>query len=84
MRERYDVAVVGATGLVGETMLAVLAEREFPAGSVYALASERSIGKEVAYGNRTLKVENLADFDFSRVQIALFSACGSVSGQYAP
>ncbi|HZD53932.1 MAG TPA: aspartate-semialdehyde dehydrogenase, partial [Woeseiaceae bacterium] len=84
MRERYDVAVVGATGLVGETMLAILAGRAFPAGEVHALASERSIGREVSYGDATLEVANLADFDFSRVQIALFSAGGSVSGQYAP
>lgn len=84
MTERYDLAVVGATGLVGETMLAVLAERRFPAGEVHALASERSTGSEVAYGDRTLKVANLADFDFSRARIGLFSAGGSVSGQYAP
>jgi aspartate-semialdehyde dehydrogenase len=84
MRERYDVAVVGATGLVGETMLAVLAEREFPVGEVYPLASERSVGREVEFGTRTLKVGNLAEFDFSRVQIALFSAGAAVSGQYAP
>lgn len=84
MRERYDVAVVGATGLVGETMLAVLAEREFPVGEVHALASERSVGREVACGGRTLEVRNLADFDFSKAQIALFSAGSSVSGKYAP
>jgi aspartate-semialdehyde dehydrogenase len=84
MTERYDVAVVGATGLVGEMMLTILAEREFPVGNVYALASERSIGREVAFGGRTLKAANLADFDFSQARIAMFSAGGSVSGQYAP
>lgn len=84
MTEGYDVAVVGATGLVGETMLDVLAERKFPVGKVHALASERSVGKEVRFGKRTLDVSNLADFDFSQVQIALFSAGGSVSGEYAP
>ncbi len=84
MRERYDVAVVGATGLVGETILAVLAEREFPVGEVHALASERSAGNQVDFAGRKLTVENLAEFDFSRVQIALFSAGGSVSAQYAP
>ncbi|HLT89754.1 MAG TPA: aspartate-semialdehyde dehydrogenase [Woeseiaceae bacterium] len=84
MRERYDVAVVGATGLVGETVLAVLAERQFPVGEIYALASERSEGQEVSFGARTIRVSNLASFDFSRVQIGLFSAGASVSGQYAP
>lgn len=84
MTERYDVAVVGATGLVGETMLSVLAERRFPVGELYTLASERSVGTEISFGERTLKVQNLAEFDFSKAQIALFSAGGSVSGQYAP
>jgi aspartate-semialdehyde dehydrogenase len=84
MTERYDVAIVGATGLVGQAMLDVLAEREFPVGRVHALASERSVGKQVTFGNRELDVGNLADFDFSQVQIALFSAGGAVSGDYAP
>ena len=80
----YDVAVVGATGMVGESMLEILAEREFPVGDVYALASERSVGKTVKFGNRTLDVEDLATFDFSKVQIGLFSAGASVSDVYAP
>ncbi len=84
MRERYDVAVVGATGLVGETVLAVLAERQFPVGEIYALASERTEAQEVSFAARTIRVSNLASFDFSRVQIGLFSAGASVSGQYAP
>ena len=84
MSQSFDVAVVGATGFVGETMLAILAERKFPAGKVYALASERSVGKEVQYGNKTLDVLNLEDFDFSKAQIGLFSAGGSVSEVYAP
>jgi aspartate-semialdehyde dehydrogenase len=84
MTKSFDVAVVGATGVVGESMLEILAEREFPVASVHALASERSVGRDVAFGNRTLKVSNLADFDFSRVQIGLFSAGASVSGDYAP
>ena len=79
-----DVAVVGATGAVGETMLSILAERSFTSGKVYALASERSVGKRVSYGDRHLRVEDLATFDFSKVQIALFSAGGSVSAQWAP
>jgi aspartate-semialdehyde dehydrogenase len=85
MNERtFDVAVVGATGAVGETMLAILAERKFPVGKVYALASERSAGKTVAFGRRELVVEDLAEFDFGKVQIGLFSPGASVSAQYAP
>ncbi|TVP81483.1 aspartate-semialdehyde dehydrogenase [Thioalkalivibrio sp.] len=80
----FDVAVVGATGAVGETMLSILAQRKFPVGKVYALASERSAGKTVAFGNRELVVEDLADFDFAKVQIGLFSPGASVSAQYAP
>jgi aspartate-semialdehyde dehydrogenase len=84
MTDRFDVAVVGATGVVGETMLEILAERKFPVGKVYALASERSVGMKVAFGNGELAVEDLAGFDFSRVQIGLFSAGGSISAEYAP
>jgi len=84
MSKTYDVAVVGATGAVGETMLSILAERKFPVGKVYALASERSAGKKVEFGNKKLTVENLADFDFSKVQIGLFSAGGSISAEFAP
>jgi aspartate-semialdehyde dehydrogenase len=84
MSRVFDVAVAGATGMVGEVMLQILASRKFPVGKVYALASERSLGKSVLFGNKSLKVENLADFDFSKVQIGLFSAGGSVSGEFAP
>ncbi len=84
MSKTYDVAVVGATGAVGETMLSILAERKFPVGKVYPLASERSVGKKVEFGNQMLTVENLADFDFSKVQIGLFSAGGSISKEFAP
>jgi len=84
MNRTFDIAVVGATGAVGETMLAILAERKFPVGKVYALASERSAGKRVQFGDGYLKVENLADFDFSKVQIGLFSPGASVSAEYAP
>jgi len=81
---KFDIAIVGATGVVGEAMLGILAEREFPVGKVYALASERSIGKTVEFGNRELDVDNLADFDFSQVSIGLFSAGAAVSAEYAP
>ncbi|MDH5455822.1 MAG: aspartate-semialdehyde dehydrogenase [Gammaproteobacteria bacterium] len=84
MPDQFDIAVVGATGVVGEAMLEILAERDFPVGNVHALASERSVGKTVSFGNRELNVEDLAGFDFSTVQIGLFSAGGSVSAEYAP
>ena len=84
MSKKYDVAVVGATGAVGETMLSILAERNFPVGKVYALASERSVGKPVTFGTKTLRVENLATFDFSKVHIGLFSPGGAISAEYAP
>ncbi|HBS26714.1 MAG TPA: aspartate-semialdehyde dehydrogenase, partial [Gammaproteobacteria bacterium] len=84
MSKKFDIAVVGATGVVGETMLEILHQREFPVGDVYALASERSAGKRVQFGDRYLVVQDLAEFDFSKVQIGLFSAGASVSRVYAP
>jgi aspartate-semialdehyde dehydrogenase len=84
MSKTYDVAVVGATGAVGETMLSILAERKFPVGEVYALASSRSIGKRVEFGDKTLVVQDLAEFDFSKAQLGLFSAGASISQVYAP
>jgi aspartate-semialdehyde dehydrogenase len=84
VRATFDVAVVGATGLVGEAMLAILAERRFPVGQLYALASARSAGQQMRVGETELTVGDLAEFDFARVQLALFSAGGAVSGEYAP
>ncbi|MGB5178109.1 MAG: aspartate-semialdehyde dehydrogenase [Gammaproteobacteria bacterium] len=84
MSTLYDVAVVGATGAVGEVMLEILAERQFPVNHVYPLASSRSAGKKVAFGNKYLTVEDLDSFDFSRVQIGLFSAGAGISEKYAP
>jgi aspartate-semialdehyde dehydrogenase len=84
MSRTFDIAVVGATGAVGEAMLSILHERNFPVGKVYALASERSVGEGVDFGTRELAVENLADFDFSKVQIGLFSPGAAVSAIYAP
>jgi aspartate-semialdehyde dehydrogenase len=84
MGQQFNVAVVGATGAVGEVMLEILAERDFPVGEVYALASDRSAGKEVDFKGRSLIVEDLANFDFSKIQIGLFSAGASVSAEYAP
>jgi len=84
MADKINVAVVGATGMVGETMLEILSERKFPVGEIYALASERSVGKPVNFGNRELICSDLAEHDFSTTQIALFSAGGSVSAEHAP
>jgi len=80
----YNVAVVGATGAVGEAMLAILEQRNFPVGEVYALASSRSVGKRIPFKGGSLKVEDLATFDFSKAQIGLFSPGASVSAEYAP
>tara|TARA_R110002074_G_scaffold228259_2_gene399856 strand:+ start:50165 stop:51184 length:1020 start_codon:yes stop_codon:yes gene_type:complete len=80
----YNVAVVGATGAVGETMLSILEERKFPVGNIYPLASSRSAGGNIQFNGKNIKIGNLADFDFSKAQIALFSAGGDVSAEYAP
>lgn len=83
--KKIDVAVVGATGLVGETMLKLLgSQTKFEIGKCYALASHRSKGKTISFQDRSLRVEDLAEFDFSKVQVALFSAGGAISAQYAP
>jgi aspartate-semialdehyde dehydrogenase len=84
MTRQFDVAVVGATGAVGEVMLSILEERDFPMGQVHALASSRSAGKRIAFRGGELIVGDLAEFDFSRAQIGLFSAGGSISAEYAP
>ena len=80
----YKVAVVGATGNVGREMLGILDERKFPADEVVAIASRRSLGVEVSYGDRTLKCKALEHFDFSDVDICLMSAGGSVSKEWSP
>jgi aspartate-semialdehyde dehydrogenase len=75
---------VGATGAVGEIMLEILAERNFPVNNVYPLASERSAGRKVQFGDKYLTVQDLSTFDFSSVQIGLFSAGAGISEKYAP
>ena len=82
--KKYNVAVVGATGAVGESMLDILNQREFPINNIYALASERSEGKKVMLGNKPLIVKDLAKFDFNLADIGLFSAGGDTSAKYAP
>jgi len=81
---RFNIAVVGATGAVGETMLSILHERKFPAATIIPLASERSAGSQVAFGNGKLTVQDLSTFDPSGIDIALFSAGGDISREYAP
>ncbi len=84
MSKKVDVAVVGATGAVGEAMLSILEQRKFPVGNVYALASSRSVGKRIPFNGGNLVVEDLAEFDFSKAQIGLFSAGASISKEFAP
>lgn len=84
MSRTYDVAVVGATGAVGEAMLAGLQELAFPVGDIYPLASSRSAGSRIEFRGREVVVGDLSQFDFSKVQIGLFSAGASVSADFAP
>lgn len=80
----YNIAVVGATGNVGQEMLSILEERQFPVGEVFAIASRRSLGREVSFGDRVLKCHDLEQFDFSQCDFALLSAGGDISKQWAP
>ncbi|MGB1440283.1 MAG: aspartate-semialdehyde dehydrogenase, partial [Luminiphilus sp.] len=84
MTGTVDVAVVGATGAVGEAMIEILEQRNFPVGTLYALASERSVGKTLRFRGKSVTVTNLAEFDFAQTPIALFSAGGSLSAEFAP
>jgi len=83
-KSSYKVAMVGATGAVGETLLSILAERDFPVSELVPLASERSAGGQVEFAGKKVTVQNLADYDFTGVDIAFFSAGGSVSREHAP
>jgi len=82
--KNYKVAMVGATGAVGEALLAILEQRKFPVGELVPLASTRSAGGKVEFGNKQITVQNLADCDFTGVDIAFFSAGGKVSREHAP
>jgi len=84
MSKEVDVAVVGATGAVGEAMMEILEQRNFPVRRLYPLASSRSAGKTVRFRGKSIQIEDLAEFDFAKVQMGLFSAGGSVSADYAP
>ena len=84
MSKQYDVCILGATGAVGEAMLSILEQRKFPVRNLYPLASSRSAGSTVSFKGEELTVIDVDDFDFSKAQIGLFSAGGSVSEKYAP
>jgi aspartate-semialdehyde dehydrogenase len=84
MSKKYDVCILGATGAVGEVMLSILEERKFPVRNLFPLASSRSAGSKVTFRGEELTVLDVEGFDFSKAQIGLFSAGGSVSEQYAP
>ncbi|MCG3725418.1 aspartate-semialdehyde dehydrogenase [Vibrio cincinnatiensis] len=84
MSQEFNVAIFGATGAVGETMLEVLQERQFPAGELFLLASERSEGKTYRFNGKTVRVQNVEEFDWSLAHIALFSAGGELSEHWAP
>jgi aspartate-semialdehyde dehydrogenase len=84
MSKAWNVAVLGATGLVGEMILTVLAERKFPVAELFPLASARSAGSKVEFNGKKWTVQDAATFDFSRAQVGLFSAGGEVSALYAP
>jgi aspartate-semialdehyde dehydrogenase len=84
MNRTVDVAVVGATGAVGETMISILEQRNFPVGTLYPLASARSAGTTITFRGKSVMVQDLANFDFSQVEIGLFSAGGSISEEFAP
>jgi aspartate-semialdehyde dehydrogenase len=83
-KDKYNVAVVGATGAVGEQMREVLEEREFPVGELRLLASERSAGQSLPFQSRQIRVEILKENSFQDIDVALFSAGGSVSAKFAP
>ena len=80
----FNVAIVGATGAVGEVLLELLESRNFPVNNLYLLASERSAGTTLSFKSKRITVQNLAEFDFSQAEIGLFSAGGSISAEFAP
>lgn len=85
MAERtVDVAVVGATGAVGEALIEILESRDFPVGNLHLLASERSAGRRIQFKGKSVMVQKLDEFDFSQARIGLFSAGGSISAEFAP
>lgn len=84
MTKKIDIAIVGATGAVGEMFVEILQQRQFPVRKLYPLASERSEGEVIQFDGRSHRVKNLENFDFSQVQMAFFSAGSTVSAKYVP
>ena len=84
MSKKYNLAIVGATGSVGREMLQIIEQREFPINNIYCLASSRSKGKKLEFKNKEIIVGDLKEFDFSKVEIGLFSPGSSISKEYAP
>lgn len=84
MKKTYNIAIIGATGMVGSTLLSILEERQFPVNNLYLLASKRSVGETCDFNDKPYMVENLASFDFSQTQICFFCAGNAVSAEYAP
>ena len=84
MTNKINIAIAGATGNVGREILQILEQREFPINNIYCLASSRSKGKKIEFKGQEIEVEDLAKFDFSTVQLSLFSPGGSISAKYAP
>lgn len=84
MAKKFNIAIIGATGLVGSAMITILKQRQFPVDNLYLLASQRSVGETLSFNRRALLVEALAEFDFKKVDIALFTAGAEVSRRYVP
>ena len=84
MTQKYNVAVAGATGAVGSEIIQILEQRDFPIENLYLLASSKSTGKTIEFKEKKILVENLAEFDFSKTHISLFSPGGKISAEYAP
>ncbi len=84
MTQAFDVAVLGATGAVGRTIIDILEERDFPIGTLHLLASERSAGETITFKGESLRVQNVDTFDWTQVQIGLFSAGAQTSAHWAP
>ena len=84
MSKKYNVAIIGATGAVGETLISILDQRNFPIDNLYPLASKRSAGSKISCLGKSWVVEELDTFDFSKAHIGLFSAGGDISKKYAP
>ncbi|MCC8417131.1 MAG: aspartate-semialdehyde dehydrogenase [Rickettsia endosymbiont of Bryobia graminum] len=84
MIKKYTIAVVGASGNVGQEILEILSERSFPVGNIHVVASPDSLGKEVSFGEKTIKITNIDNIDFSKIDIAFFAAGSEVSKKYVP